>query len=82
MKRFCGFPTGVMALPIFEPMAAASRKGTGLRRRWPAWRRTRGVITRQTTSLLKSAENHPPASADATAPTKAAPVRSRRTTGR
>ena len=56
---FCGLPTGVMTLPMLEAMATARRKGTGLSRRWRASEMTIGVITRQTTSLMKKAENRP-----------------------
>ena len=57
---FCGLPVIVATLPMFEPVASASSRGTGERRR-RATSMTIGVNTRQIVSLTNSAESTPAA---------------------
>ena len=59
ISMFCGLPTIVAVLPMFDPVASASRYGTGSWRRADARSRTSGVNATQMVSLTKTAERSP-----------------------
>ena len=59
MSMFCGLPVMVIALPTLDASAIASRNGRGRSRSGRSAEITSGVKTRQTVSLMKSADNTP-----------------------
>ena len=56
---FCGLPTSVAALPMFEAIATPSKCGAGLQRVLSQINSTTGVNSRQTISLIATAEAAP-----------------------